>query len=409
MVTGKPADLADLFARLSREPDVDAPELAAHDATDALLLETAAGLRAKGLEVPPGTLVTIGDRHGALTLGAVIALGARAVRAHQDPLLAERALARNAERLGLAGDVANLPLGPELLAGARLVLLQLPRALAELDEIAGLIARHADPAVVVLAGGRVKHMTLAMNQVLGRSFGEVRAGLAARKSRVLTARVPVPAAQRGPVRFPEWGEDPRLEFRLAAFGATFGGAALDRGSALLLETLRSDPPFAATATDPRRPGPADPRRIVDVGCGNGVLATWAARRYPEAEVIATDQSEAAVRATRLTAEAAGVAGRVAIHRADAAEAVPSGWADLIVLNPPFHTGATVHAGVAHRLIRACATALAPGGELRLVFNSHLRYRSVVERAIGTVRQLARDRTFTVLAATRNPSKKITNR
>lgn len=124
----------------------------------------------------------------------------------------------------------------------------------------------------------------------------------------------------------------------------------------------------------------------------------AALKWPEARIIATDQSTAAVAATRLTAEAAGVADRIEVHRADALEAVPEGWADLILLNPPFHTGATVHAGVAHRLIRACRSALAPGGELRIVFNSHLRYRPLVKRTIGPVTEVARDRTFTVLSA-----------
>jgi 16S rRNA (guanine1207-N2)-methyltransferase len=94
-----------------------------------------------------------------------------------------------------------------------------------------------------------------------------------------------------------------------------------------------------------------------------------------------------------------VADRIEIHRADALEAVPDGWAELILLNPPFHSGAAVHAGVAHRLIRACRRALAPGGELRIVFNSHLQYRPLVEREIGPSRQIARDRTFTVLSAT----------
>jgi 16S rRNA (guanine1207-N2)-methyltransferase len=72
----------------------------------------------------------------------------------------------------------------------------------------------------------------------------------------------------------------------------------------------------------------------------------------------------------------------------------------MLLNPPFHSGATVHAGVAYRLIEACVPALAPGGELRIVYNSHLGYRSFVERVIGPTRQIARDRTFTVLSAIR---------
>lgn len=371
----------DLFGRLSRFPDFDAPELQAHDATDQLLLDTAAEHIA---ELGPGALAVVGDRHGALTLGATLVHGAREVRVFQDPLLGERALAANAERLG-ASSFRSHALGRDLFEGARLVLVQLPRSLDALDEIAESIARWAHPDVRVLAGGRVKHMTRAMNTVLERSFAEVGAGLARRKSRVLSARSPRPV---GEARFPVWGADDDLSFRVAAFGATFGGATLDHGTRLLLATYD-----AAAAV-------SDAGRIVDLGCGNGVIATWAALRNPAAEVIATDQSSAAVAATRRTLDAAGVGDRVTVHRADATEAVPGGWADLILLNPPFHSGATVHSEVAKRLIRACARALSPGGELLLVFNSHLAYRPLVEHAIGPVRQVARDRTFTVLAARR---------
>ena len=373
-------DCAPLFAQLSRAPDLDAPELQAHDAADELLLRTAAGAVR---DCAPGELVVIGDRHGALALGAASLLGARGIRSHQDPLLGERALRANAERLGLADAVASAPLDAALLTGARVVLLQLPRGLDALDEIAWSVVRWADPEVRVYAGGRVKHMTLGMNEVLGRRFARVSAGLARRKARVLTASEP---RDPGPAPFPRWGEDPALGFRVAAHGAAFGGAALDRGSRLLLEGLAGAWPEAA--------------RIVDLGCGTGVLGVSAALARPAARVIATDQSRAAVASTRLTAEAAGVAGRVDVVRADGAEAVPDGWAELILLNPPFHSGATVHAGVAHRIIRSARRALAPGGELRVVFNSHLRYRALLEREIGPTRQLARDRTFTVLASRR---------
>lgn len=379
--------LPELFDRLRREPDIDAPELQAFDATDELLLTTAQQLIGSGLQVPEGTLVTIGDSHGALTLGAATVLGARGIRAQQDALLGELALAANAGRLGLADTFTSHPLDESLVTGARLVLVQLPRGLAALDELADLVARFAHPEVVVLAGGRVKHMTRAMNEVLGRSFHEVTAGLAHRKSRVLTARAAKQDTAFAAPRFPVWGDDQDLAFQIAAFGATFGGATLDHGSRLLLQTLDEQPPAA-------------PQHVLDLGCGNGVLATAAALRWPNAEVIATDQSAAAVAATTLTATRAGVADRVRVQRADATEQVPDAWADLVLLNPPFHLGSTVHAGVAHRLIASCARVLAPGGELRLVFNSHLRYRSVATRLVGPASQLARNRHFTVLSVGR---------
>lgn len=387
--TGELAAAAAFCETLSREPDFDAPELQAYDAADLLLLAAAragSGAWRGNAGSEGGRLVVIGDRHGALTLGAAQLLDAREIRVHQDPLLHERALDSNAERLQLAAEYSRHPLGEELLCGVRCVLIQLPRSLAELDELAWHIARWADPTVTVFAGGRDKHMSRRMNDVLARYFTEVTAGRGWRKARVLTARGARPAHALGDPRFPVWADDSELNFRLASYGATFGGSALDHGSRLLLRTLREYQPNH------------DPRRIVDLGCGNGVLGVFAALRWQDAEVIASDQSAAAVAATALTARAAGVADRVRVVRADATESVPQGWADLLLLNPPFHAGATVHAGVGQRLIRSCATALAPGGELRLVYNSQLNYRALVGRVVGPTEQLARDTKFTVVRA-----------
>lgn len=389
------ARLEEFFSALGRAPDFDAPELQAFDTADTLILTTASErIRA----ARPGTIAVIGDRHGALTLGAVGVLGAEGVRSYQDPLLAERALASNAELLGLRDSYAAAAIGEELLADAETVLVQLPRGLEALEEIAWKIARYAHPDVRVFAGGRVKHMTRAQNDVFARYFGDVTAGLGWRKARVLQAGATLPLLPAAEPPFPKWGTDRDLPFGLAAFGATFGGPKLDHGSRLLLSTLAGE-----RGPDSLR-GPEgaarEPRRVLDLGCGNGVLAVSAALALPAATVVASDQSDAAVRSTALTADAAGVADRVSIHRADGAEAVSDGWADLVLLNPPFHTGSTVHAGVAHRLIRDTARVLRPGGELRIVFNTHLAYRQLLAQAIGPVRQLARDATFTVLSVTR---------
>jgi 16S rRNA (guanine1207-N2)-methyltransferase len=170
---------------LRREPDVEAPELVAVDATDRLLLDLAADLIAR---CGPAEVAVVDDGYGALTLGAVGLHGARDVRVAQDLLVGELALARNAERTGLSGTYRSVPLGPELATGARVVLVQAPKALDALREIAEVVAASAHPDVTVLVGGRVKHMTHAMNDVLRDSFTEVSASLARQKSRVLVAR-----------------------------------------------------------------------------------------------------------------------------------------------------------------------------------------------------------------------------
>ena len=75
-------------------------------------------------------------------------------------------------------------------------------------------------------------------------------------------------------------------------------------------------------------------------------------------------------------------------------------ADLILLNPPFHVGAAVHAGAGLKLIEAAGRVLAPGGELWTVFNSHLHYQPALQRLIGPTREVGRNPKFTVTASIR---------
>ena len=156
-------------------PDSDDPDLRAHDAADRLLLDESAAARA-GLERQD--VVVIGDMYGALALTVASETddSPGVVRVHQDPLSAERGLDANARSLDLEASVASLPLDAELVRDARVVLLRLPRSLESLRDIAGLIAAHASPDVVVFAGGRLKHMSLGMNDVLREYFASLDIG-----------------------------------------------------------------------------------------------------------------------------------------------------------------------------------------------------------------------------------------
>ncbi|GAA1967642.1 class I SAM-dependent methyltransferase [Microbacterium deminutum] len=359
---------------LRRRPDIEAADLPATDAADRLILDESASAREA---CPSGGLVVIGDAYGALTLGAA-ATGARGIRVHQDALTGERALAANAALFGLSDSFASLECAPELVARARVVLLRLPRSLDALADLAGLIAAHADPDVVVFAGGRIKHMTVAMNDVLRARFHTLDISHARQKSRVLVARGPHDGQDPQPRRATHDG------LVVCAYGEAFAGTSIDIGTRLLLENL----PDAIDAGAP----------AIDLACGTGVVGAWLARRHPRLRVHATDQSAAAVASARATAEANGLSDRITVVRDDGLALVPDASATFIALNPPFHLGGAIHEGIAPRLFADAARVLGPGGELWAVWNSALFYRPVLERLVGPTRQIARNAKFTVTAS-----------
>ncbi|MCU7722870.1 class I SAM-dependent methyltransferase [Actinoplanes sp. KI2] len=119
--------------------------------------------------------------------------------------------------------------------------------------------------------------------------------------------------------------------------------------------------------------PTPIRRVVDIGCGTGAGAVIVAKRAPQAQVIAVDINDTALRYARINAALAGL-DRVHPTRSDLLDGV-DGTFDLIVSNPPFMIDP---AGRAYRdgggpngneltlkVVDAALPRLTPGGSLVL--------------------------------------------
>jgi trans-aconitate 2-methyltransferase len=108
---------------------------------------------------------------------------------------------------------------------------------------------------------------------------------------------------------------------------------------------------------------ADPRRVVDLGCGPGQLTASLARRWPSAEVEGVDSSAEMIASasrflTEMRAEADGAAARLRFSQGDVREWTPPAPVDVIVSNAvlqwvPGHMDLLPH----------WASALATGGTL----------------------------------------------
>ena len=161
----------------------------------------------------------------------------------------------------------------------------------------------------------------------------------------------------------------------------FSHGRLDAGSALLLEHLDDLPA-----------GP-----LLDFGCGAGVLGAVLKRRYPASPLLMLDVDAFALASSRLTLAANGL--QAELIAGDGIHAAPTGLA-AIVSNPPFHQGVHTDYQASETLLRDAARFLRPGGELRLVANSFLKYPPLIERHLGPCATLAEGQGFRIYRARR---------
>lgn len=180
---------------------------------------------------------------------------------------------------------------------------------------------------------------------------------------------------------------------LASHPGVFGHGKLDDGTRLLIETL------AGRGRPPGGIGGDVLGDVLDMGCGDGILAAWLARRG--ARVTAVDVNAFAVEATRRSLAANGLAGEALpgeTLESDVYSALGERTFDAIVSNPPFHQERAIDYGPAARLIEEAPAHLTPGGRLVIVANAFLPYPDRLERAFGGFEVLADDRRFRVYRA-----------
>ncbi|KEA53282.1 16S rRNA methyltransferase [Mangrovibacter sp. MFB070] len=184
-----------------------------------------------------------------------------------------------------------------------------------------------------------------------------------------------------------WGEYQADGVTVKTLPGVFSRDGLDSGSQLLLSTFT----------------PHTKGKVLDVGCGAGVLAASLAAHSPKVRLTLCDVSAAAIEATKATLLANEVEGQVL---ASNVFSDIQGRFDMIISNPPFHDGIQTSLDAAQQLIRGAARHLNIGGELRIVANAFLPYPRVLDETFGSHEVIAQTGRFKVYSAIlRRPGKK----
>lgn len=169
------------------------------------------------------------------------------------------------------------------------------------------------------------------------------------------------------------------DIAVTSFPGVFADGRLDPGTALLLRALAGHGLEGA--------------RLLDLGCGSGVIAAWAARRGAHAEGCDTDA--VAVEAAAATGAPYGV-------RAFASDLYGSveGTYDVIATNPPFHRDGRVSLSIARALLAGAPARLTRAGELWMVVNRFLDHTATMREGFASFDLVAEDGRYRVWRARR---------
>lgn len=171
-----------------------------------------------------------------------------------------------------------------------------------------------------------------------------------------------------------------LGFDAISYPGTFAEGRLDAASSMLLDVV------ALPSSG----------RLLDLGCGSGVLGVEAARREPGLSVVLADHDHLAVRAAAETAALAGIEATAVTSSIYANVQRPF---DVILCNPPFHQGVQTDSAAAEAMIAEAPKMLSAGATLWVVANRFLPYEDGLAAGFDQVERVAEDGRFKVIRAT----------
>lgn len=391
---------------LQRYPVRSNDRLRAWDAADELLLAYVAGdfdprpaqeptgdssTRREPVDLS-GTTVIVNDAFGAIAVALASTGASERIVSLGDSFISHRGSAANLRENGfddgsvqMVGSLGDLPERIDTL------IVKLPRSNDLLVSQLARLAPFVHSETIVIGAAMSKHVHRSGLEAFESTIGPTRTSLAKKKARLVFA-TPDGSIDHPEVPVPKTFVMDPGNLRVSGHPGVFSAERLDIGTSLLLDNL---------------PDQAGQIRIIDLGCGNGVVGLVALVDNPDAEVIFIDESYFAVASAELTVrqnlgaspDAEFVVGS-GLGDLQGHPPIERGSVDLLFNNPPFHIDNALSDATAWQMFSESHAALCKGGQLWVIGNRHLAYHAKLKRIFGNCDVIDSSPKFVVYRATR---------
>lgn len=326
------------------------------------------------------SVLILNDTFGALT----VALNKYKVTVFADSFLSVCGIENNlenneifSEEIKIIDDLDNLDENYDV------VLIKIPKLLTFLEyELSVLQKIKTD--FVLIGGGMTRNIHNSNINLFEKYCQKVTTTKARKKARLILANSQKEAIETN--KFPLSYEF--NNWNIVNYANVFSNQKLDIGTRFFLENF---PNFELS-----------PKTIVDLGCGNGILALYAASKYPDSEIICVDSSYMAIKSAKETFQKNGFVNeeKYQFLVEDGLKAMSDNSLDVVVCNPPFHNEFVVTTEIADAMFMQAGKALNEDGELWIVANNNLKYNLMLKRYFEKVELIKSSPKFVIVKASK---------
>lgn len=258
-----------------------------------------------------------------------------------------------------------------------LVIMKMPKSVDLLEVYLQQLIPSLKAESKVIIGFMTRHFSTKAWQVVSEYFDESIQTKATKKARLMILSRPKSFAKK------ELIHQIKLDKNLVLkqYYGVFSAQKIDYATQFLMENL--------IVKD-------NENKIMDLGCGNGIIALFVHQQNPQAELHLTDDHYLAIESAKLNL---GTSSKTASYYFTSdLNIFEENSFDLVVSNPPFHFEFENNIEISLQLFKQTFHVLKNGGRFFMVSNKHLNYSTHLQRIFPKVNLVAENNKFWIFEA-----------
>jgi len=268
-----------------------------------------------------------------------------------------------------------------------IILFKIPKTKSLLIEQLIMIKNSVSENAVFIAADRAKEIHSSTLKLFEKYLGTTKTSLAVKKARLVFCQLDQKQQHKSP--FPTVWSLPNKslarDFTIANHANVYSREKLDIGARYFIDNL---PEVKANS------------KVVDLGCGNGVIGLTILAKQPSAQIQFIDESHMAITSAKMNISnnLPDLTTQCQFHLNDCLTNFDSNSVDLILCNPPFHQHTATTDHIAWQMFKDSHRVLKKGGELRIIGNRQLAYHIKLKRIFGNEKLIASNDKFVTQSA-----------